>query len=79
MPMESWMPIGPPYKPMPPMHSWFRREGFVTQSPETIAGMYRNCVARKSNLLLNLSPDTTGRLPEQTVETMQRVAKLIRA
>ena len=28
MPMESWIPTGPPYKPMPPMHSWFWRPGF---------------------------------------------------
>ena len=78
MPMEAWMPIGPPYAPMPPMHSWFWRPGFVTQSAETIAGMYRDCMKRNSNLLLNLSPDTTGRLPEQTVHTMREVAKLIR-
>lgn len=30
---------------MPPMHSWFWREGFVSQSPEAIAGWYRDCVA----------------------------------
>jgi alpha-L-fucosidase len=78
LPMEAWMPIGPPYKPMPPMHSWFWREGFVTQSAETIAGWYHDCVQRKSNLLLNLSPDTRGRLPEQTVEAMKQVSKLIR-
>jgi hypothetical protein len=30
-----------------------------------------------SNLLLNLSPDTSGRLPDQMVETMKRVTKLI--
>jgi len=78
MPLEAWMPVGPPYKPMPPMHSWFWREGFATQSAEMIAGMYRDCMTRKSNLLLNLSPDTTGRLPEQTVQTMHVVAKLLR-
>ena len=78
LPMEAWMPIGPPYKPMPPMHSWFWREGFVTQNAETIADWYHDCVQRKSNLLLNLSPDTSGRLPEQTVQTMRRVSRLIR-
>lgn len=77
MPLESWMPIGPPYKPMPPMHSWFWREGFEVQSPETIAAMYRDCLQRKSNFLVNLSPDASGRIPEQTVKTMQRVSKLI--
>ena len=78
LPMEAWMPIGPPYKPMPPMHSWFWREGFVSQSADAIAGMHRDCRQRKSNLLLNLSPDTSGRLPEQTVRTLRQVAKLIR-
>jgi alpha-L-fucosidase len=78
MPMEAWMPIGPPYKPMPPMHSWFWRPGFETQSADEIAGMYRDCMQRNSNLLLNLSPDTMGGLPEQTVQTMNKVAHLIR-
>lgn len=78
LPMEAWMPTGPPYKPMPPMHSWFWREGFELQSADTIAAVYKACMSRNSNLLLNLSPDTTGRLPEQTVQTMDRVAHLIR-
>src|SRR6185437_6794182 len=51
------------YKPMPPMHSWFWRPGFETLSPDVIACIYRDCMQRNSNLLLNLSPDTTGRLP----------------
>ena len=78
MPMEAWIPTGPPYKPMPPMHSWFWREGFQTQDPQIIANVYRDCKQRKSNLLLNLSPDTSGRLPDQTVQAMQQVAKLIK-
>ena len=35
--MESWLPTGPPYKPMPPMNSWFWRPGFTTQSADKIA------------------------------------------
>lgn len=77
MPMEAWIPTGPPYKPMPPMHSWFWREGFKIQDAETIASVYRDCRQRKSNLLLNLSPDTTGRLPDDAVQTLEQVAKLI--
>jgi alpha-L-fucosidase len=77
MPMESWIPTGPPYKPMPPMHSWFWRPGFKTQDPEAIAAAYRACKEGHANLLLNLSPDTSGLLPEETVQTMQQVAKLI--
>jgi hypothetical protein len=61
LPMEAWIPTGPLYKPMPPMHSWFWRPGFKTQDPQ-----------------LNLSPDTSGRLPDEAVEAMQQVAKLIR-
>jgi alpha-L-fucosidase len=78
MPMEAWMPTGPDYKPMPPMHSWFWRQGFEMQDPQVIANTYRACKERKSNLLLNLSPDTTGRLPEQTVKKLQEVKKLIK-
>jgi alpha-L-fucosidase len=78
MPMEAWIPTGPPYKPMPPMHSWFWRDGFKTQRADVIAGVYRDCMQRGSNLLLNLSPDKSGRLPDETVQTMHEVAKLIR-
>ena len=78
MPMESWFPTGPIYTPMPPMHSWFWREGFKTQDPEVIASAYRECKQRKANLLLNLSPDTSGRLPDEAVKAMQQVAKLIK-
>lgn len=78
LPLEAWIPTGPPYTPMPPMHSWFWREGFKTQDPQVIANAYRDCKARNSNLLLNLSPDTSGRLPDEAVQAMQHVAKLIR-
>lgn len=78
LPMESWIPTGPPYKPMPPMHSWFWREGFKTQDPAVIADDYRRCKAGKANLLLNLSPDTSGRIPEEAVQAMRQAARLIK-
>jgi alpha-L-fucosidase len=78
MPMEAWIPTGPPYKPMPPMHSWFWREGFKTQDPQVIADAYLACKKARSNLLLNLSPDTSGRIPDEAVQTLEQVAKLIR-
>jgi alpha-L-fucosidase len=78
LPMESWIPTGPPYKPMPPMHSWFWRPGFKTQDAQVIADAYRECKSRKANLLLNLSPDTSGRIPDEAVETMHQVSKLIK-
>ena len=78
LPMEAWIPTGPPYKPMPPMHSWFWREGFETQGADAIVGVYRDCMRRNANLLLNLSPDKTGRLPDEAVRTMRQVANQIR-
>jgi alpha-L-fucosidase len=77
MPMESWIPTGPPYKPMPPMHSWFWRKGSQMQDPQVIADAYHACKQRKANLLLNLSPDTSGRLPEETIRNLLQVKKLI--
>ena len=79
LPMEAWIPTGPPYARMPPMHSWFWREGFVTQPAQELASAYRACRDRNSNLLLNLSPDKTGRLSAQTVDAMEALAKQIRA
>ena len=77
LPMESWIPTGPPYQAMPPMHSWFWRAGFKTQNAETIASEYKDCRDRHANLLLNLSPDTRGRLPEEAVQTLQEAARII--
>jgi alpha-L-fucosidase len=77
MPMEAWIPTGPPYKPLPPMNSWFWREGFTMQSAEHIASVITNCRKRRSNLLLNLSPNTAGVLPEETVQRLQEVRRLI--
>lgn len=77
-PLEAWIPTGPPYQPMPPMHSWFWRQGFKTQDAGVIASAYHDCMQRRANLLLNLSPDTTGRLPDEAVQTLQGVANLIR-
>jgi hypothetical protein len=76
MPMESWIP-GPRYRPMPPMNSWFWRPGFKIQSADKIAGEYADCRKRNSNLLLNLSPDTSGRLPEEAVSTVHQAARII--
>jgi len=59
------------------MHSWFWREGFKTQSAEVLAGVYRDCMRRHSNLLLNLSSDKSGRLPDEAVQTMREVARIV--
>jgi hypothetical protein len=78
MPMEAWIPTGPPYKPMPPMNSWFWRPGFATQSADKIASEYKDCRLRRSNLLLNLSPDTSGRLPDEAVKTLEETTHILK-
>jgi alpha-L-fucosidase len=60
------------------MRSWFWRPGFEMLPAEVIAEAYRECMDRNANLMLNLSPDTTGQLPEQSVATLQQVAGMIR-
>jgi len=54
------------------MNTWFWRPGFTTQSADKSAGEYADCRKRHSNLLLNLSPDKTGRLPEEAVNTLHQ-------
>ena len=77
LPFETWLPTGPIYPSMPWMHTWFWHPWYKTQSAEVLATAYRDCMKGNANLLLNLAPDDTGRLPEDEVATMHRVAELI--
>lgn len=77
MPFETWMPTGPIYPPMPWMHTWFWHPGYTTQKASVIAHAYRDCMEGNANLLLNLAPDNTGRLPEEAVATMRKVVEKI--
>ncbi|HEY3706652.1 MAG TPA: alpha-L-fucosidase [Terracidiphilus sp.] len=77
MPFETWLPTGPVYPPMPWMHTWFWHPWYKTQPAEVIAKSYEICMGSNANLLLNLTPDNTGRIPEEQVTTMTRVAELI--
>ena len=78
LPMETWLPTGPVYQPMPRMHSWFWRSTYKTQDADVIAQAYRDCMQHGANLLLNLAPNKTGRLPDEAVATMREVARKIR-
>ena len=78
MPFETWFPTGPIYPPMPTMHTWFWHPWYKPQGPEVIAEAYHDCMSKNANLLMNLAPDNTGRIPEDQVQTFRRVAALIR-
>lgn len=77
MPFETWLPTGPLYPPMPWMHTWFWHPWYKMQSPEVLAHAYRDCMSGNANLLMNLAPDHTGRLPGDQVATIKRLAELI--
>lgn len=79
MPFETWLPTGPLLPSMPWMHSWVWHPYYKPQPAEVIAEAYRLVMKGNSNLLLNMAPDKTGRIPEDQVETFRRVAELIRA
>ena len=68
---------GPIYPPMPWMHTWFWHPWYKTQKPGIIAHVYRDCMENNANLLLNLAPDNTGRLPDEAVAAMHQVAERI--
>ena len=78
MPFETWLPTGPLYPPMPWMHTWFWHPWYKPQSADVLARSWRICMEAKGNLLLNLAPDSSGRLPDDQVATMQQMAELIR-
>ena len=71
------MTSGPLYDNKPNLHAWFWRPGYVTQPAEQLFGIYRACVARRSNLLLNLAPNTEGGLPQETVVQLGKLKQLI--
>jgi alpha-L-fucosidase len=77
--METWLPTGPIYPPMPWMHTWFWHPWYKPQSAAVLANAYRECMNRNANLLMNLAPDNTGRIPDDQVETMHKMAELIRS
>jgi alpha-L-fucosidase len=59
------------------MHTWFWHPWYKMQSAEILARAYRDCMSGNANLLLNLAPDNTGRLPDGQVATLRRLAELI--
>ena len=79
LPFETWLPTGPVYPPMPWMHTWFWHPWYKTQNAAILAHVYRDCMDSNANLLLNLAPDNTGRLPDESVAVMHELAQKIRS
>ena len=51
-------------------HHWFWEPGDALKSVRTLVRTYRSTVDRGSNLLLDLAPDRTGRIPEATAKRL---------
>lgn len=49
------------------------------RTPEEVCAMICRCAAKGSNLLMNIGPDGSGRLPARAVEVMAEVGKWMRA
>lgn len=51
-------------------HHWFWEPGDALKSVRTLVRLYRSTVDRGANLLLDLAPDKTGRIPEATAKRL---------
>ena len=49
------------------------------RTPEEVCAMICRCAGKDSNLLMNIGPDGSGRLPARAVEVMAEVGKWMRA
>ena len=54
-------------------HHWFWEEGDALKSVKTLVRTYQATVLRGANLLLDLAPDKTGRIPEATAARLMEM------
>ncbi|MGZ7065371.1 MAG: alpha-L-fucosidase [Candidatus Aminicenantales bacterium] len=54
-------------------HHWFWVSGDALKSVRTLCRLYRSTVLRGANLLLDLAPDRTGRIPEATAARLMEM------
>ena len=56
-------------------YEWFYVEGDDPRSDAELLGMRLICMARKVNLLLDVPPDRSGRIPQKHVDALMRLRK----
>lgn len=64
---------------LPVRHQWFWHPGQRTRSLQYVIDSYFETVGQNSNLLVNLSPDDRGLVPETDVVLMDRLGKYLKA
>ena len=62
-----------------PQGSWFYFDNARIKSAEYLKKQYDTMTQRGVNLLLNIPPDKTGRIPEEQIEVLMRLKKAIDA
>jgi alpha-L-fucosidase len=58
-------------------HHWFWEPGDSLKSVRTLVRTYDSTVGRGANLLLDLAPDRTGRIPEATIQRLMEMKAAI--
>jgi len=58
-------------------HHWFWVQGDALKSARTLCRLYQSTILRGSNLLLDLAPDRTGRIPEATARRLMELKEAI--
>lgn len=63
---------------VPILHGWFWAPNNRVRPVEELVNIYFSSVGRNSNLLLNLSPDERGLVPENQVRPLRAMAAVVR-
>ena len=60
------------------LSGWFWKSTNSVKDASTLLGIYYTSVGRNANLLLNLSPDTTGQIPSNQLTSLRSFGQIIR-
>lgn len=63
---------------VPLLNGWFWNSSKVPKSVSTLIDIHYQSIGRNANLLLNLSPDTRGLIPENQLSPLRSMSQVIR-
>ena len=74
----SWLWWYPAEADVPILNGWFWNSSKVPKSVSRLIDIHYESIGRNANLLLNLSPDTRGLIPENQLSPLRSMAQVIR-
>lgn len=74
----SYLTWYPAETDVPILHGWFWAAGKSVRSTNELIEIYYSSVGRNSNLLLNLSPDNRGLIPDNQLTPLRAMSQVIR-